>query len=143
MFEPKLIPLQKIETKEGELYPLYKDWDSVHDGYIPKMVYATTLSPAAKKGPILHRNRQGFMTCIVGEIIVECLVEGKLKEYALLNKDGTRNILIIPKNIPNLIKNVSNKEKAILINLPDRAWHPEDEDTEKFLSWEKFLNEQA
>jgi len=135
MLEPRLIKLEAISTQEGTLFPIYKDWESFHNSYTPKMVYATTIAPRTQKGPILHRDRAGYMTAIKGAIVVECLVNKELKEYALTNSDGSRNILLLPKNIPNLIKNVSDEE-AILINLPDKAWHPESEDTQKFNSWE-------
>ena len=142
MLKPKLIPLQCIKTEEGELFPIYKDWDPVHDSYSPKMVYATTILPGVAKGPILHRRRKGFITCLSGNIVIECLVDKKIEKYSILNNDGTRNILIIPENTPNLIRNISNKETAILMNLPSKSWHPEDEDTEKFKSWKDFLDEQ-
>jgi len=135
MLEPRLIKLDVISTPEGTLFPVYKDWESFHSSYVPKMVYVTTIASMTQKGPILHRERGGYMTAIKGTIVVECLVNKELKEYALTNSDGSRNILLLPKNIPNLIKNISDEE-AILINLPDKAWHPENEDTQKFNSWE-------
>ena len=42
----KVINLERFETKEGHMIPIYKDWESdLHGGHVPKMVYVTTLNP--------------------------------------------------------------------------------------------------
>ena len=46
---------------------------------------------------------------------------------------------MIPENVPNMIVNNSQTEKALIMNLPDKAWHPNDEDTIKFSSWDDVL----
>ena len=127
-----------IETPDGTLVPVYKDWESWHSGYEVKMVYHTSIAPGVSKGPILHKKRRGMMSCIYGDVSVTCLVDGKLKTYRL-SEGEKKYILMIPKNIPNVITNNSDSKEALIMNLPDRSWHPDDEDTEKFSSWENFF----
>ena len=131
--------LCEIKTGEGSLFPIYKNWESWHDGYIPKMVYATTLNPGISKGPILHERREGFMTAISGNVVVDCMVYGKIERYVLRDSEGL-SALKIPAGTPNLIRNLSQDESAILINLPTPSWHPDDEDTIKFKNWEDYHN---
>jgi len=58
---PKLQKLQTFSTSEGEMVPIYKDWEEWHEGYVPKMAYLTSIAPNTAKGPILHEKRRGFM----------------------------------------------------------------------------------
>ena len=134
---PKLKKLQTFSTLEGEMVPVYKDWEHWHEGYIPKMAYITSIAPGAAKGPILHQKRRGLMMAFRGNVTVECLVEDEVREYNLRNDKNEKFALIIPAGVPNRICNRSIEE-AIILNLPDRAWLPNDEDTEKFNGWEDY-----
>jgi len=134
---PKLQKLQTFSTNEGEMVPVYKDWEEWHDGYVPKMAYITSIAPGISKGPILHRKRRGLMTAFRGNVIVECLVENEIREYSLRNEKNEKFVLIIPAGVPNRICNTA-QEEAIILNLPDIAWRPDDEDTEKFNGWEDY-----
>lgn len=136
MTSPKLYELQVIETPDGQLVPVYKDWEEWHDGYEVKMAYHTSIRPGVSKGPILHERRRGLMSCISGDVSVVCLVNGKLKTYKL-SSGNRKYILLIPENTPNMIINNSKSQDAIIMNLPDKSWHPDDEDTIKFESWEE------
>ncbi len=78
------------------------------------------------------------MAAIRGIVRVECFVDGKIESY-YLRDENDENILIIPEGVANRIINES-REEAILINLPDRAWHPQDEDTIKFKDWEEYVS---
>ena len=137
---PKIFELESIETKDGELVPLYRDWDAWHENYKPQMAYVTTLRPLVEKGPILHERRRGFMMAYSGNVVVECLVNGKIESYCLNDGKKQRKVLVIPANVPNKIRNLSEDKEAIIINLPDRAWRPDDEDTIKFDSWDDYKN---
>lgn len=141
MSKPILVEAEVIKTPDGVLMPVYKDWEEWHGGYEVKMVYCTTIAPNTSKGPILHEQRRGLMTCIQGDVSVTCLVDGVLQNFKLTDK-AKKYTLIIPKNMPNLITNHSTDTEAILLNLPDRSWHPEDQDTQKFLSWEDYFKKQ-
>ena len=129
--------LQTFSTSEGEMVPIYKDWEDWHDGYIPKMAYITSIAPSTSKGPILHKKRRGCMMAFRGEVEVECLIENKIQKYNLRNNKNEKSVLIIPAGVPNRISNLS-QEEAIILNLPDRAWRPDDEDTQKFNGWEDY-----
>ena len=137
--EPKLYELDVIKTPEGFLTPVYKDWEDWHAGYEVKMAYHTTIGPGISKGPILHERRKGMMSCISGEASVVCLVNGNLKTYKLVDEEK-KFILLIPEGTPNMIINTSEEKEAMILNLPSKAWHPDDEDTIKFKSWEDYLS---
>ena len=141
MNKPQLYDLESIKTKEGELIPIYKDWEDWHEEYIPKMAYITTIAPGIEKGPILHHKRKGLMMAYSGHVVVECKIGDEIISYLLNDGKNCRKILLIPAGIPNKICNLSSTSNAIILNLPSKAWHPDDEDTQKFSSWEE-LNEQ-
>ncbi len=134
---PKLQKLETFGTSEGEMVPVYKDWEPWHDGYVPKMAYITSIAPHTSKGPILHSRRRGFMMAFKGSVTVECLVENKIQEYEIRNNENEKFALIIPAGVPNRICN-NSEEEAVILNLPDRAWRPDDEDTEKFNGWKEY-----
>ena len=132
----KLQKLQQIKTNEGVLFPIYKDWEEWHGGYDPKMVYATTLNPGAVKGPILHKKRRGLITAIQGIVVLQCKIDGEIHAYFLRHKNGTAYVFEIPAGVPFTLENQDPMLPAIIINCPDRAWHPDDEDTIKYDSWD-------
>ena len=137
--EPKIFELDVIKTPDGFLTPVYKDWEDWHAGYEVKMAYHTSIGPGISKGPILHERRKGLMSCVSGEVSVVCLVNGILKTYKLV--DGEKKyILLIPEGIPNMIINTSQDKEAVILNLPSKAWRPDDEDTVKFKSWEEYFS---
>lgn len=138
----KRIKLQQIKTNEGMLFPIYKDWEEWHGGYEPKMVYVTTLNPGVIKGPILHKKRRGLITAISGTVILVARIGTEFESIFLHGQwDETGDlqraswVVEIPANVPFVLHNKANWP-AIIINCPDRAWHPDDEDTIKFDSWE-------
>lgn len=137
------LQIQKIDVKsthEGKMFPIFRDWDSIIPGYKPHMVYATTLNPNLTKGPILHEKRTGYMTAIGCHTTIEYLDNNVIREEKLCNESGDSFIIIIPAGIPIRIKNISENNISIIINLPDIAWHPENQDTLKFENWEECLN---
>lgn len=129
--------LQQIVTKEGVLFPIFKDWEEWHGGYEPKMVYATTINPGVTKGPILHEKRRGLITAIQGTVVLRWKMEGQIHWVYLRGPCGASAAIIeIPANVPFSLENKHPMDPAIIINLPDRAWRPDDEDTIKFDSWD-------
>lgn len=127
------------KTAEGVMIPIYRDWDSLIPGYKPAMVYATTIGPCMKKGPILHKKRSGYMTAIGGEAVIEYLEDGHIKNINLSVDDSHVRVVFIPPETPIRIVNNSKTEVSTVINLPNIAWHPENQDTEKFEDWENFF----
>jgi hypothetical protein len=136
----KVKKIQKIKTLDGYMVPVYRDWDTdINDGFIPKMIYITTLKPGVVKDIILHENRKAYMTCISGNVSVETLTNDSIENYNLKfeNEKDFINLIIIENNVPVRIKNLS-KSSSIILNCPSPAWHPENQDTIKFKSWEEY-----
>jgi len=133
----KIKKIQKIETVDGNMIPIYRDWDhEINLYHQPKMVYATTLKPGVTKDIILHERRSAYMTCIQGSVKIELLVNNCLEEVVLdyENSKNEINLLLISPGIPIKIHNMSD-DLSIIINCPDPAWHADDPDTIKFKNW--------
>ena len=122
------------------MVPVYRDWDTtINEGHVPKMVYTTYLHPGVEKDIILHKKRKTYITCIYGNVKVTTYEEGKM-QTSILNFSKAENLLdllIIEPNIPIKIDNLSD-HMSILLNCPTPSWHPDDEDTYKFKSWEEY-----
>jgi hypothetical protein len=129
--------IQKINTKDGFMVPVYRDWDKeTNEGHVPKMVYTTYLNPGVEKDIILHKNRKTYITCIYGKVKVQIFKNNNIIEKEL-NFDDNENfidLLIIDPNIPIKYKNISNNV-SILLNCPSPSWHPKNEDTYKAKNW--------
>ncbi len=135
----KIIELQKIKTKEGYMFPIYKDWDDIHEGFIPEMVYATTISAGMSKDIIYHKKRTSFLTSIQGEMLIEMMVEGKVYKEILSKEDGNSKskIVMIDPCVPFRLTNAGT-QVGIIINCPTYAWRPNSDEMIKFESWEKY-----
>jgi mannose-6-phosphate isomerase-like protein (cupin superfamily) len=95
------------------------------------MVYATTINPLTTKGPILHERRRGLITAIQGDVTLVT------KEHSYeMRRNGVSFVIEIPANTPFSLINSDPMLPAIIINCPDKAWHPDDEDTIKFDGWD-------
>jgi hypothetical protein len=135
----KLITQKKIKTPEGDMIPIFKDWEN--EGYEPKMVYLTTMIPGTTKGPILHKERKYFVSATTGTIDIEFLFEGKIKTVNLHDEANPTvyNTLILEEDIP--VRFISRgTEIGTIVNCPSKAWHPDNPDTFKYSSWEDYLN---
>jgi hypothetical protein len=139
----KLFTNKKINTNEGNLFMVFRDWDEFHEGYQPKMVYATTINPRTSKGPILHKQRDYFLTAISGKIAIELLDKhDQLITVNLFNDNKDEfNILMIESGNPIRILNLSDYEVATVINCASKAWHPNNQDTWKWNSWEEYKSQ--
>lgn len=132
--------LEVITTPDGELFPVYRDWDEWHNGYVPKMAYISIMRPETKKGVILHKKRTAYITAISGNIILEYANNKTLIQTIL--SDEIKNdhwIIKIPPNVPIMLYNKSINSQAIILNLPSPAWHPDDQDTYKFNDWASYF----
>lgn len=132
--------IQKIKTDDGFMIPIYRDWDSqINEGHVPKMVYSTVLNPGVAKDIIYHERRTSYITCVFGEVVVETLENGVLDSSLMSTFDyECVDLLIVGKSVPLRIINSSNTSHAVVINCPSPSWHPDDQDTIKFKSWEEF-----
>ena len=132
--------IQKMKTNDGHMLPVYRDWDiDTNCGHTPKMVYITSLFPGVEKDIILHERRSAYMTCIAGCVSLEAMINDQFENF-ILDFDGADdqvNLIIIPKNVPIKLRNLS-KQTSIILNCPNPSWHPDDQDTIKFKSWSDF-----
>jgi hypothetical protein len=144
-YKKKIIPLKEIKTQEGSLFMIFRDWDDFHNSYEPKMVYVTTMKPCSTKGPILHKERKYYLTAITGDVSVEILNEKKEIETISLRKenDESFNVLMLEPNIPIKLINSSLDKEATIINCASKAWHPENQDTWKWNSWEEYFKNES
>ena len=145
MKEIEVKKIQKISTPDGNMVPIFRDWDfDTNLGHKPKMVYATSLDPGIEKDIILHERRTAYITCIQSAARVDALLTGKIHEIELdfENSNDQINLLLIPSNVPIKIYNVS-KNTSILINCPNPSWHPDDPDTIKFKDWSEYKKWQS
>lgn len=114
----------KSKESNGYLVPIYNvnDLNNPSD-YAPKQVYLTVIQKDKIKGPHLHYKRDGFFTCIKGDVKIIIFINDDYVEY----KSGeSHNYLsvFIPKGTPAAIQNIGSEE-AFLINMPSPAWTPE------------------
>ena len=138
----KIINLEKIETKEGHMFPLYRDWDiDTHDGLVPEMVYVTTIKPGMKKDVIYHKKRKTFLTSIQGELLIEIFHENKIEKHYLSKEDlnEKHNIAMINPCIPFRLINEGDS-LAIVVNCPTHSWKPNSGEMIKFDNWEEYKN---
>lgn len=134
--------LEVIKTPDGELFPVYRDWDEWHDGHVPKMAYITTMRANAKKGVILHRKRTAYITAVSGHVHLEYF-DKELKTQQLSDEDTDQHwIMKIPPGIPILLVN-NSANAATVLNLPTPSWHPDDQDTYKFNDWTSYFESES
>lgn len=135
----KVINLERFETQEGHMIPIYKDWESdLHDGHVPEMVYVTTLKPGTSKEIIYHKERTSFLTCIQGKVSIELFSENKVSKVFLNNSQGNNGkIIMISPKIPFKINN-EDENLGIVVNCPTHAWKPNSKEMIKFKDWEDF-----
>lgn len=97
-------------------------------GHIPQQAYLTTVLPRSKKGPHLHKKRQGLFICVAGEVTVvvrEAQTSGLVK-FVLDQSDSFG--LLVPPGTAALLVNFSTEEVAGILNLPCPARDPSDPD---------------
>lgn len=137
---PVVIPLEVHSTPEGNMIPVFKDWNSPVGEFVPRMVYHTTMKSQSVKGPMLHRRKAGLLSCAVGTVSLEYLDEqGDVKEVWLSKGDSdTKMAVYVPPGVPVRIVNYTFLQEVAVTNTPSRPWYPEDNDTTKWSSWEEF-----
>jgi len=137
---PKVMEVEIHSTPTGFMMPVFKNWDPAHNGYEPKMAYITSMTPHTSKGPMMHRRKRGLVTAVNGVVSAKYLYAGKIEEVFLRSPDGKVQSLMVPENVPVEYVNHSDMEVFVL-NLPNRAWYPEDTDTVRWSTWQECERE--
>ena len=127
----KIFNVELIKTKEkktgkqnGIFLPLWRNWDSKYL-ISPEMVYYTTLNARDIKGPHLHKERTGYLTCLTGKVV--CILKyDDFYEEIIIDSKEPKTIEVLP-GVGLLTVNL---EKAIssLLNICSPAWHPDKPD---------------
>ena len=134
-----LIELQKIETKEGHMFPIYKDWEYEDHNFNPGMVYVTTIKPVMSKDIIYHKKRTSFLTCIQGQLTIELMCNSLIEKINLNNENEGTNpkIIMINPRVPFKLFN-EGSNLAIIVNCPTHAWRPNSNEMIKFDNWKEY-----
>jgi hypothetical protein len=134
-----LIDLEKIETKEGHMFPIYKDWEYKDNKFKPEMVYVTTIKPTMSKDIIYHKKRISFLTCIQGKLTIELMCNDTIEKIILNdeNKNSNSKIIMINPNVPFKLSN-EGTSLAIIVNCPTYAWRPNSDEMIKFDNWKEY-----
>ena len=127
----RVFDLECIKTKNvkyghqnGIFIPVWRDWDNIYEKE-PKMVYVTTCFPGELKGPHLHKQRWSYLTVLRGKVAFIVKLDDEFQEF-VITADKPQTI-VIPAGIPQAHVNIGD-EDAIVMNLCNPAWHPENQD---------------
>jgi mannose-6-phosphate isomerase-like protein (cupin superfamily) len=127
----------------GYVVSLYKDWEGIFE-VEPKQVYLNVCFPGEWKGPHLHMNRWDHFITIRGNTRYVIKYGASDYEEIDVNVENGKGIMIVvvPPAIPCLVIN-TGKDDAWFLNLPNPAWHPDNQDNhpisyDDYPGWEKL-----
>lgn len=128
---------QKIITKNehgenGWVVPFAKTSDKFWENYDIKYVYASSISPNCKKGPILHLKRECrlFPVCGRCRLIVK---RNGIYEKIILDS-AVPYVAAIEVGSPFCLYN-DDKDECVVINVANHCWTESDQDTNKVEDW--------
>ena len=120
-------PIKKIADERGWLAELFRR-DELAEEFYPAMAYISVSGPLVQRGPHEHAD-QADLFCFIGM--------GDFKIRLWDNREDSptfRNVMtmfvgadnpqavIVPKGVVHAYKNVSETEKGIVINCPNRLY---------------------
>lgn len=128
----------KIPTKDGDGKPngwLLPIWNELEPfGWYPSQVYLTVVKSGTKKGPHLHKKREGRFICIRGN--VEIRVRDERHDYTNYRSgDATGHSTIIVRPGCAAQLTAIGDEDAYVLNLPSPAWSSKDQDEWPVTAW--------
>lgn len=129
----KFITKDYSGKENGFLVPILNIHDKILEAdEFPQQVYLSTVLPNHMKGPHLHHIRNGYFTCIRGNVKIVLKVDGEYLEY-FSGEDYNYLSVQVPRGIPALVVCLGEIE-AYLLNMPSPAWTPDmnDEHTSDF-----------
>lgn len=131
------IKIQKIETSangslNGWMMPIYKKDETSFEGYDLNFIYASSVAPYSQKGPHFHMKRECRLVPISGKVKLVIKNKDIYEEYTL--DSDNPNMVIIKCGCPFCVYNETDSE-AILLNLANHIWKPDDTDNNKYTDW--------
>ena len=128
----------KIQTTNSEkqpngwIMPFYKKNDPNFAEYDLRFIYASAVAPNTTKGPHVHYKRECRLVPISGRLLITTRVDGN---YVRREIDSAKpEVIIIKAGTPFCLENKDEKE-AIVINLANHIWMPDDQDNHKVDDW--------
>jgi dTDP-4-dehydrorhamnose 3,5-epimerase-like enzyme len=121
----RIVTSNKNNKQNGIFIPIWRNWDSK---YVidPNMVYFMTILIGDRKGPHLHKNRTGYITCLSGKVELVIRNAGNY-ESIICDSDQPQSVEILP-GVGLLAINIG-EEPASLLNICSPAWHPDNPDS--------------
>lgn len=128
--------IEIIKTADGIMLPVFKSYE--WQDHVARMCYITSMRAGARKGPIVHSQRTSIVTCIEGYISLEYIDDdGFMRTIELRDAAGDSYAVMVPPNIPVLYANTASTD-ALILSLPDIAWHPNSDDSTKYDGWDGY-----
>lgn len=125
---------------------MWRNWDDwTPPGFVPGIVYASTLRELSTKGIICHTQRTSILTVIQSTSAVIWIRSpdnpDKTHQVRCVSpsEDGDEHVtVVIPPNHGVLFQNPSPDQEATVLVVGDLPWRPDWDDTVKFLNWEEW-----
>ncbi len=133
MILEKITTLDKNKNVNGWLMPIYKNYDSFFHNYEVKFIYASCVSPKTVKGPHIHLKRECRLVPVVGKARIVMKENDSYQEYYL--DSSCPEIIVIKSATPFCVYNDSDSD-AVLLNLANHAWKPDDTDNYSYDKWD-------
>lgn len=141
-FETEIFKKIPTNDKDGEpngdVLPLFHNWNKLFEGKCPKFIYVTTVDPYSTKGPHLHKQRTSYLFIIKGSVELQSIMKGGIELAELVSNAEKYMCVKLEPNYPIKIINPFAQE-AILINVAfDHVWQENDTDNYDVEDWPSY-----
>jgi dTDP-4-dehydrorhamnose 3,5-epimerase len=120
-------PLKKYVDERGWLAELFRH-DEISEEFYPAMAYISLTEPLTQRGPHEHV-RQADLFCFLGPGNFTLRMWDNRADSPTFNYQYTLTVgvdnpqaVIIPKGVVHAYKNISETEKGMVINCPNRLY---------------------
>jgi dTDP-4-dehydrorhamnose 3,5-epimerase len=120
-------PLKKFADERGWLAELFRH-DEIAEEFYPAMAYISVTEPLVTRGPHEHVD-QADLFCFIGPGNFKLRIWDNREDSpsfrnmtTLVVGEANPTAVIIPKGIVHAYKNVSETEKGVVINCPNRLY---------------------
>ena len=122
-----IYPIKKFTDERGWLAELFRS-DELREEFYPAMAYISVTEPLVQRGPHEHRE-QADLFCFVGMGSFKLRLWDNRENSSTYRRVMTMFVgadnpqaVIIPKGIIHAYKNVSETDRGIVINCPNRLY---------------------